>query len=331
MSREFHNPPGWPPAPPGWRPAAGWRPDPSWPPAPDGWVFWTETSLWPEPGPAGVLPAEPHRSWLVRLAWLGTLAFGVAAYFLVLRIMVETGNPNLFPTLLFIGAITVPSSILLLVYGLGHRMGSHGGLVAVTAVVGGVIGVISAGQLEYSTLRGMQSPSMVVVALIEESVKIIVPLVVFWIAGRRAPGLGVVVGIASGAGFAVLETMGYGFTALLTSQGNLAAVDYTLMLRALLSPSNHVAWTGTVCAALWRFAEPTRKAKVVVLLGAFAVAVALHATWDSSSSLTVHLVVALVSLAILIGTVLVGVVSSRRARRRAQAQPVPPSPPAPSS
>ena len=324
MSRAFHNPPGWPTAPDGWRPSAGWRPDPAWPPAPEGWVFWTETSLWPEPAPPGALPAEPHRSWLVRLGWLGTLAFGVATYVIVLRTMVETQNPNLFPTLLFIGAITVPCSILLLAYGLGHRVGQHGTLVAVAAVVGGVIGVISAGQLEYSTLRAMPGLGMVAVAVIEESVKMIVPLVIFLVVGRRTPGLGVVLGIASGAGFAVLETMGYGFTALLTSQGDLAAVDNTLMLRALLSPSNHVAWTGTVCAALWRFGEPARKGKVLVLLGAFAVAVALHATWDSSNSLIVHVAVAMASLGILIGTVVAGVIASRRARRNVVAPVVPP-------
>ena len=59
-----------------------------------------------------------------------------------------------------------------------------------------------------------------------------------------------IIGVASGMGFATLETMGYGFSALLSS-GNLAEVDQTLLLRALLSPAGHVAWTGLTAAALW--------------------------------------------------------------------------------
>ena len=41
--------------------------------------------------------------------------------------------------------------------------------------------------------------------------------------------------------------MGYGFSALLAS-GSLAEVEQTLLLRALLSPAGHVAWTGLTVA-----------------------------------------------------------------------------------
>ncbi len=305
MTRQFHNPPGWPVAPTSWVPAPTWRPAPAWPPPPPGWVFWTDTSLWPDPVAADVAPAPRTSShWLVRLAWLPTLALGVAAYFVVLNTMIETRNPNLFPTLLFIGAFTVPTSVLLLAHGVGRRVGDSGALLATAAFGGGIIGVITASQLEYSTLKSMPSLGMVAVAVIEEAAKMIVPIAIFIFARRRTQGRGVDIGIAAGAGFAVLETMGYGFTALLASNGDLAAVDQTLLIRALLSPAGHVAWTGMVCAALWRTTDPGRRWKIPVLVGAFLLAVALHATWDNADTTPVYVAVAVVSLLLLILSVI---------------------------
>ena len=40
-------------------------------------------------------------------------------------------------------------------------------------------------------------------------------------------------GVATAAGFAALETMGYGFVSLLTSRGNLGILDEVLLVRGL--------------------------------------------------------------------------------------------------
>lgn len=330
VALQFNTPPGWPAAPDGWYPDPNWRPDPSWPPAPDGWSFWTQTQTPPEPpappAPLMAVPNPPlpnprtpeqrtHSRWWAKLAWIPTLLFGVATYLIVLQVMITTQNPILFPTLLFIGAITVPASVLMLVYGLGHRVGNDGVLVVATAVVGGIIGVIGAGQLEamFVPTGPGSSPlaTYVTVAVIEETVKMIVPVAIFLFLRRRSPGLGVVLGIAAGAGFAVLETMGYGFTVLLTTSGNLAVVDQTLMLRALLAPASHVAWTGIIAAALWRTADPSKQFRGSVLIGAIVTAIALHTAWDATNVTAVQFGVALTSLAVL----MVAVVTSIRAQR----------------
>ena len=59
-------------------------------------------------------------------------------------------------------------------------------------------------------------------------------------------------GVATAMGCAALETMGYGFTSLLLSKGDLGVLDEVLLLRGLTSPAGHAAWTGLVCAVLWR-------------------------------------------------------------------------------
>lgn len=333
MALQFHTPPGWPAAPSGWQPDSTWRPDPSWPPPPPGWVFWTEAptpsavmstatgtappqaALFAVPSPSPTT-RTPRSQWWVRLAWLPTLAFGVIAYLIVMQVMLATQNPNLFPTLLFVGAITVPASVLMLVYGLGQRVGQDGILVVITAVVGGIIGVIMASQLEAMFVPSGPGASpisvAVAVAVIEETVKMIVPVAIFLLLRRRSPGLGVVIGIAAGAGFAVLETMGYGFTALLTTGGNVGIVDQTLMLRAMLAPASHVAWTGIVAAALWRTADVNKPYRWTLLAGAFLTAIALHSAWDATDSTAVQIAVVVISLAVLILAVVTGIRAQRQ-------------------
>jgi hypothetical protein len=57
-----------------------------------------------------------------------------------------------------------------------------------------------------------------------------------------------------GVGFAVLETMGYGFTTLVRSHGDLPYVEAVLLIRGLASPGGHATWTG-LAIALWRDAH----------------------------------------------------------------------------
>jgi RsiW-degrading membrane proteinase PrsW (M82 family) len=120
-------------------------------------------------------------------------------------------------------------------------------------------------------------------------------------------------GVATAAGFAGLETMGYGFVSLLASKGNLGVLDEVLMVRGLTSPAGHIAWTGLVCAVLWRERLKAGHATFNWRVGgAFATAVILHALWDTFASMKslplggflginfVSLLIALVSLTLLI-------------------------------
>jgi len=116
-------------------------------------------------------------------------------------------------------------------------------------LLGGVIGVVIAGLGEADALRHLGVLPTVLVGLIEEAAKLVVPLAVLLFTRYRATtSNGLVVGVAVGVGFAVLETMGYGFTVLLSSHGNLATVEAVLLIRGLLSPAGHATWTGLAAA-----------------------------------------------------------------------------------
>ena len=233
----------------------------------------------------------PRRTGVRRFAWLGVLILGVLAYLLVLRTLVRTNNPNFLPSLILLGAIVVPITVLVFAASGGRRISAPTGMVVFTAIAGGVIGTAAAGTLEYDTLHRLGALPMLFVGLIEEAVKLIVPLILLIFVRRPDPRAGVIIGVASGMGFATLETMGYGFSALLNN-GSLGAVEQTLLLRALLSPAGHVAWTGLTVAALWRIPTAARRGRAIGLaVAAFVAAVVLHAAWDGFNSVIVHIIV----------------------------------------
>lgn len=243
----------------------------------------------------------PRRGGLLRRAsWIGVLALGVIAYVVVLDVMVSTRNLTFFPSLLLIGAITVPITVLVFAENGGRRIAAPGWTVATTAIAGGVVGTVTAGVLEYRSEQQLGAAALLLVGFIEEAAKLIVPLAVLLLTRPRDPRAGIVIGVASGTGFAVLETMGYGFQELLRV-GNIAAVHQELLLRGLLSPAGHVAWTGFTVAMLWRVPTAAHRGRAVAaLVGAYLGAVLLHTLWDVSGSLVVHVVVVVVSVVLLL-------------------------------
>ena len=235
-----------------------------------------------------------------RWAWLGVLVVGLALYFAVLRTLVRTQNPNFVPALILLGATVVPLAFLAFAQARAGRWQVPAWALVTSAFFGGVIGTVVAGTLEYDTLRRLGGLPMLFVALIEESAKLIVPIVLLFVvlAGhrRRLPSDGLIIGVAAGMGFAALETMGYAFSALLSSQGNIGAVEQTLFVRGLTAPAGHTAWTGLTAGALWALLANPGLKRVLEFLGTFAGAVVLHTLWDTFSGVVVFVILAAVSL-----------------------------------
>jgi protease PrsW len=250
----------------------------------------------------------------VRWSWVAVLVVGLVLFWVVLRTLVDTQNPNLVPSLILLGAAVIPASFVTFVRARRLEFGLGGGAVALIALVGGVIGVVAAGTLEFDTMRRLGFTPMLAVGVIEEAAKLIAPLAVLVWTRHRHPADGLLAGVASGAGFAALETMGYAFVVLVQSGGNLAVVEEVLLLRGILSPAAHMAWTGLTAAALWRAADRGWTGRALAgFLGTFVVAVALHATWDSAGSPVVYLVLAVISLTLL--TVTTHRLGSQRTQR----------------
>lgn len=237
-----------------------------------------------------------------RSAWLVVLAVGTGLFLAVLRTLEATANPNLIPALILVGAAVVPSAFVVFVSSRRMSFDVPGWVLAMTALLGGVIGVVVAGNLEFDASRRLGMAAIVFVGVIEEAAKLVVPLgLLVLVRDRwRDPANGLVLGVASGAGFAALETMGYAFVQLVQSRGELGPVVGILVLRGLLSPAAHLAWTGLAVSALWwaRW-RGWRVRSVLLLVAGYLTAVVLHTLWDTRASLVGDAVVAVVSLAVL--------------------------------
>ena len=250
---------------------------------------------------------------IVRRSWFQTLIGGLVLFYVVQRVLLDTQNPNFVPTLILLGAFLTPVTFVTYLYERQRLRNVPLGTVAVCFFWGGLVGTIVAGFVEYETLRNLSIVSLFAVGVIEEAAKLLFPLALY-IRGRyRLESEGLLFGVAAGMGFAALETMGYGFVALLQTRGSLGVLDTTLLVRGLLAPAGHAAWTGLVCAVAWR--ERRRAGHAVLngaMVSAFLVAISLHALWDIFNSLSgrsvvvwlglelLSLAVALVSLTLLI-------------------------------
>src|ERR1700761_3820895 len=238
---------------------------------------------------------------LLRHAWLLVLAVGIALFVLDERTMVATDNPNFVPSAILLGAAVVPFTFVTFIKGRRLPYAVSGGLLASAAFFGGVLGTIVAGTLEFDVAQRLGALPMIGVAIIEEGAKLLVPLALLLVMRRRfGPADGLLLGVACGAGFAALETMGYGFVTLLSSHGSVVSTVDVLMLRGLMSPAGHMAWTGITAAALFAIPGAVHHGRAVGrFVLAFVVAVALHASWDSFSGLIAYAVLAILSLGLL--------------------------------
>lgn len=220
-----------------------------------------------------------HRRWF-QIFVGGSLLFVAAEQALKI-----TGNPNFFPTVILLGAFLVPVTFIAYIYEKVAVREIPVSCMGICFLGGGTIGVVAAGILEYKTLSALGVSGLFGVGLIEESAKLILPVAMYIRSQYKREADGLFFGVMAGMGFAALETMGYGLVSLIRSQGNVGVLEEVLLVRGLVSPAGHAAWTGLICAVAWRERERTGRALNLAVLGAFVMAVVLHVLWDVVNSL----------------------------------------------
>jgi protease PrsW len=245
---------------------------------------------------------------ILRRRWFQIFVSGLLLLFLVERTLVATGDVNYVPSVILLGAFLVP--VTFTTY-LDERLPDWEvplPPLAICFIWGGVIGTVVAGTLEYDVMKTLGFLPKLGIGLIEEGAKLIVPLVFYFLGRYRSEAAGIVLGVATAAGFAGLETMGYGFVSLLQSKGNLGILDEVLLVRGLTSPAGHMAWTGLVCAVLWRERLKAGHATFNWRVGgAYTTAVVLHALWDTFAGIRSSTFVGFLSIEIV--TVLIALIS----------------------
>ncbi len=253
--------------------------------------------------------------------WFQMLGGGVALFIVAEQGLKVTGNLNLIPTVVLVGASVIPIAFVSYFFSQERTLdrGTHGEislpLVAASVFLGGAIGVTAAGVIEYSTLTRLNVPTIFGVAVIEESAKLIIPILIFAYSRYRSRADGLLFGVATGMGFAALETMGYGMVALIRSRGDIGGLEEILLIRGLLSPLGHAAWTGMVCSVLWGARQRTGRTFNPIVVPAFAMAVLLHALWNLVSA-SQNIAITYTGYAIIGGTSLTLIIRELSGARR---------------
>ncbi|HEX4836669.1 MAG TPA: PrsW family glutamic-type intramembrane protease [bacterium] len=223
-------------------------------------------------------------------AWRRVLLTSLLFYFAGLIILIRTGNPNLFPTVVLVGNFMVPVTYVVYFYERRYLSQLSLATTALAFVYGGLLGVFAASLLEPLFIRRLTFLSAFTVGAIEEFSKILGVLVIARHRRHDSEMDGLILGAAAGMGFAALESTGYAFTAFLLSRGSLSATVGVTLLRGLFAPVGHGTWTAILASVLFResgarYLRINRK-----VVGAYLAVVILHGLWDGLPGLLASMV-----------------------------------------
>jgi protease PrsW len=233
-------------------------------------------------------PAQPAQPVMRRgRSWLRVLLIGLALFIVTVIVMLFTGNPNLYPTVILIGNFLVPVVFVAFLYDHRHFSALTPTTVAVSFVIGGVLGVLGASILESILLpptnpnQGLTLGSALIVGLIEEGCKIIAVIILARRISHTSSMDGLLLGGAVGMGFAALESTGYAFTTFLTTGGHVTGSIIVTILRGLVAPFGHGIWTAILGAVLFRQSSSSNHFRLTIpVILTYLFVSALHGFWD---------------------------------------------------
>jgi RsiW-degrading membrane proteinase PrsW (M82 family) len=223
-------------------------------------------------------------------AWLRALLVGLGLYVVGIAVLILTGNPNLFPTVVMLGNFLIPVTYVVFFFERGHLDQNRLPATALAFVVGGVLGVFAAALLEPLFIRRLDVLTAFAVGLIEEFAKILGLLAVVRRTRFTSPLDGLIFGAAAGMGFAALESSGYAFSAFLRTGGSLSFTVGLTLLRGFLAPVGHGTWTAIAGEALFRSRQAGRHLLSRPVVAAYLTVAVLHGLWDGLPGLLMAVV-----------------------------------------
>jgi RsiW-degrading membrane proteinase PrsW (M82 family) len=212
--------------------------------------------------------------------WWRVLLTAFFLYLLGLVILIFTGNPNLFPTIVMLGSFMFPAAYVAFFYERRHLSRLTLPTIALSFFYGGLLGVFAASLLEPIFVQRLDVFTAFTIGFIEEFVKILGVLVIARRWGHDSELDGLILGAAAGMGFAALESTGYAFTAFLGSGGSLSATVVVILMRGILSPLGHGTWTAILVGVMFRESKTGRFHINLKVIGAYLTVVILHGLWD---------------------------------------------------
>ena len=227
------------------------------------------------------------------------LAALVIAYVALTILFMGTGNTNCIPGMMFLGAFAVPVATLVLFFELNTPRNVSLHIVGKLFLAGAVVSLAVA-------LLGYSLPIFDFgtweAGIVEEVAKLLTVVIIMRSVRFKYILNGILFGATVGAGFAAFETSGYalnegflqGLIPVVVQNGGLSAVAMhqgvsamlsILLLRGVLAPLGHVAWTAISAGAFWRVKGDKPFTPSMLFdhrfLRALLIPITLHAIWDA--------------------------------------------------
>jgi protease PrsW len=144
-----------------------------------------------------------------------------------------------------------------------------------------VLGVFASGLLEPLFVFKLTLSHALAVGFIEEASKIAGIVLLTRKRRHYSPLEGLILGAASGMGFASFESNGYAFVTFFQSGGSLTAMVLVTLLRGVLSPIGHGTWTAILGSVLFRERQERGFVFNRRVIGTYVLVSILHALWNS--------------------------------------------------
>ena len=220
------------------------------------------------------------------------LMFVGLLYFVQYLAFQQFQNSLMLPGMMITGALAMPFATAILFFELNAPRNVSFPRVLTLLCAGGVLSIfVSLIGFELTSLhRYLGAPAA---GIVEETGKLIAVVLMVRKGDKMYILNGCLFGAAVGAGFAAFESAGYAFNTFLSGlpdksqAGILFAAQgmvKSIMLRGMLAPFGHVAWTGITAGVLWRArAHKSSLADALTdgkFLRAFFIVVLLHTTWN---------------------------------------------------
>ena len=214
--------------------------------------------------------------------WLYVRAFFALLMLFTVNVVIlrVTDNTLFVPSVTFLGGITFTVPFILLIYELYPKRDLSLFVIIAVLVGGGTVASLLA-QVGYLLIP---VPSKIVLAVVagvlEEVCKAIPAIIAILILKQKNPYACFLLAAAVGAGFSVIEDMGYIFrySYLNVADYNIDVVSILSLFadRGMSSLCTHVLWTGAIGWSYSLIQRPLRSVGILIFLSS----VALHICWD---------------------------------------------------
>ena len=228
---------------------------------------------------------ERHPFRFLRQRWFHFWLLNASVVVVLLISYEIEENTTIIPAIMLFGALSGAMAFGMFV---SDRLALAGtvpfDVVAATILYGGAIGVLFGGLLDTLVIDDPTSHEIFWVGPIEETTKLVLPVAIFLSGRHRTARAGLVLGLASAAGFAIMESMGYGYNALTEAGGDLEHAALIPLQRGFLTPFGHLVWTGVAAIVLWsEWARRGHFAITAKVVGVLVAVMALHSLNDYAS------------------------------------------------